>query len=71
VSLEVALLVLALAAVHLVARGLQPAVPALAGVLRGLLHPLVLALVAACVLLIRHRRTGRATESGSSGADES
>ena len=48
-----------LAVLHLVLRGIQPLLPGLVGFLRGLLHPLVLALVAVVVLLFRATRSRR------------
>jgi len=62
---EIAFLVLGVAAVLVVARGLAPIAPAAAGVLRALLHPAVLAMLVALFVLFRIGRSRR----GRSGLD--
>ena len=49
----------ALAVLHVVLRGVQPLMPGFAGVLRVLIHPLVLVFLAVLVLLFRTSRTRR------------
>lgn len=56
---ELLLLVLGIAAVMVVARGLMPIAPALAGVLRALFHPIVLVLLGALFVLFRAGRGRR------------
>jgi hypothetical protein len=58
-ALEVALFVAALALLLTVAKGLAPVFPALAGVLRALVNPIVLGLALAIFLLLRVARPAR------------
>lgn len=59
---EITILVLGIAAVLVISRGLVPVAPAMAGALRALLHPVVLVLVVALFLLFRVGR-GRSRKS--------
>lgn len=54
---EIALLILGIAAIMVIARGLTPVAPALAGFLRALFHPFVLVLLAALFVLFRLGRS--------------
>jgi FtsH-binding integral membrane protein len=61
---EILILALGLAAVMVVARGLSPVAPVLAGFLRALFHPLTIALLAALFVLFRLGRSRRGKSAG-------
>ena len=60
---EIALLVLGIGLAMVITRGLGPVAPALAGMLRVLINPIVLALLVALFVLFRMRRGSRGTKS--------
>ncbi len=55
-ALQILLLIVGIGAIALIAKGLTPVFPALGAVLRGLLHPVAIALILGLFLLIRMGR---------------